>query len=150
MKRNRPHKPIAIGMLLFLALTLQACSSLGGLIGNPSEAAVRATWTPESHPTDLPFQVETEPISYFGEGPVVAIFGSQSADDDSPLRAVNITTDDFYDVSVLEPGPSKNWSRPIMAEDKDLFFQIGHILYALSPGGAVASVELEREAGLSE
>ena len=144
-KRSETQALAVIVVLLFLALTLAACSSLGGLIGHPSEAAVRATWTPESHPTDLPFQVETEPISYFGEGPVVAIFGSQSANDDSPLRAVNITTDDFYDVSVLEPGPSKNWSRPIIAEDKDLFFQIGHILYALSPGGAVASVELSFE-----
>lgn len=130
------------GALLILAFTLQACSSLGGLTGNAPEGAARVTWTAEPHSTDVPFHIEGETLSYFGDTPVLAIFGSVDPADDSPLQAFNLSTEDEYAISALTPGPISTWSRPIMAEDNTLFFQIGPKLYKLLPGGAAASVDL--------
>jgi len=142
VKRSKTQAPAVIGILLILAFALQACSSLGGLVGSAPEATARATWTPEPHPTDMPIQIEIEDYSYFEGVPVLAIFGSEDPESTAPLQAQNISTEDVYDVSALNPGPISTWSRPIMAEDKDIFFQIGPTLYALSPGGGVSSIEI--------
>ncbi|MBG0786288.1 MAG: hypothetical protein H0S79_14420 [Anaerolineaceae bacterium] len=133
MKRN------VIGALLLLAIALQACSFLGE---NTPDMAARATWTPQPLMTDEPYHVEVQDVSYFGDDTVVAIFGSQDPEDTAPLHVFNLTTEDVYDVSALTPGPISTWSRPIMTEDKQLFFQIGDTLYKLSPGGDVASIEV--------
>ena len=70
------------------------------------------------------------------------IFGSQNTDDETPLKILNISTDDVYDVSTITPAPVSTWSRPIVAENKDVYFQVGGILYVLSPGGQTRSNEL--------
>ena len=128
----------AVGVLLFLTFTLQACSSPGATRDMPA----RATWTPVAHPTDLPYQVEGEAPSYFGETPALVIFGSQNPEDKSPLQAINLSTEDDYDVAALTPGPLSTWSRPIMSADKELFLQIGPQLYQLLPGGSVTALDL--------
>jgi hypothetical protein len=142
VKRSKAQAPAVIGVLLILAFTLQACSSLGGLMGDAPQATPRATWTPESHPTDMPYHVEVEGFDFFGGMPFLAIFGREDPESTDPLQALNLTTEDVYDVSALTPGPISTWSRPITAEDKDIFFQIGNTLYALSPGGGVSSIEI--------
>ncbi|QRN82775.1 hypothetical protein JR338_10180 [Chloroflexota bacterium] len=137
MMKNQCIKRNVIGALLLLAITLQACSFLGE---NTPDMAARATWTPQPQMTDEPYHVEVEKVSYFGDDTVVAIFGSQDPEDTAPLQMFNLTTDDFYDVSALMPGPINTWSRPIMTAEKQLFMQIGNMLYKLSPGGGVASI----------
>lgn len=141
-KRSKAQAPAVIGILLSLAFALQACSSLGGLMGGTPEATPRATWTPESHPTDMPYHVEVEGYDYFDGMPFLAIFGREDPESTDPLQALNYSTKDVYNVLALPPGPISTWSRPIMAEDKDIFFQIGPTLYALSPGGGVSSIEI--------
>ena len=129
----------AMGVLLFLTFALTACFSMDG---QEPDMSARATWTPVAQPTDQPYQVEAKVPPYFGETPAVVIFGSQDPNDDSPLQAINLSTEDDYDVAALTPGPISTWSRPIMAEDNTLFFQIGPKLYKLLPGGGAASVDL--------
>ena len=141
-KRSKAHALAIIGVLLILAFTLPACSSLGRLMGGAPEATPRATWTPESHPTDMPYHVEAEGYDYFEGMLLLAVFGREDPESTDPLQALNFSTKDVYNVSALTPGPISTWSRPIMAEDKDLFFQIGHILYELSPRGGVSSIEI--------
>ena len=140
--RLKARTLVVVCALLFLTLVLQACSSIGSLVGEYPEGAVRATWTPVAHPTDQPFAVEVETYSYFGGTPLVVIFGSNDPEDDSPLQAINLATEDVYDVSTLTPGPISTWSRPILAEDKALFFQMGSRLHKLLPGGAVSAIDL--------
>lgn len=140
--KNMSLKRYGIGILLLLTLTLQSCSSLGSLFANSTEAMAHPTWTPQPQPTDQPYHVDVEEMSYFGEDAVVAIFGSNDPENTSPLLMQNLTTDDIYDISVLTPGPISTWSRPIMSEDKVLFFQIGGMLYKLLPGGGVSSIEI--------
>lgn len=130
------------GLLFLLAFILAACFSLGGLIGKTPEGVARATWTSEVHPTDLPYQVETEVLSYFGDAPVLAIFGSEDPEDKAPLQAFNLSTEDEYAISILPPGPISTWSRPMVAEDKSLYFQIGDQVYRLTPEGSAAAVDL--------
>ena len=105
-------------------------------------AGIRATWTPAPHSTDQPYEVDTKYMSYLGGGPALAIFGSLDPADTSPLKVWNITTDDVYDVSSITPASVDTWSRPIVAENKDVYFQIGSTLYNLSPGGQTHSIEL--------
>jgi len=104
--------------------------------------STRATWTPVAQPTDQPYQVETESLSYFGETPVLVIFGSQDPEDETPMKILNISTDDIYDVSTITSAPASTWSRPIVVENKDVYFQVGDTLYILSPGGQTHSIEL--------
>ena len=141
-KRSKAQAPAVIGILLILAFALQACSSLGGLMGDAPEATPRATWTPEPRSTDMPYHVEVEGFDYFEGMPFLAIFGRENPESTDPLQVLNLSTKDVYDVSTLTPGPISTWSRPIMAEDKNFFFQIGRILYKLSPGGGTASIEI--------
>ena len=147
VNRKRSQALTIVGALSILTLTLAACSSLGGLTSNDPEGVVRATWTPEVHPTDLPYRVESENISYFGDAPVVAIFGSADPADNSPLQAFNLSTEDEYAISALTPGPISTWSRPIMAENKNLYFQIGSQLYLLTPEGSTSVVGLPFDEG---
>ena len=93
-------------------------------------------------PTDQPDQIATESLSYFGQLPVLVIIGSQNPDDETPLKVLNISTDDVYDVSTITPAPVSTWSRPIMAENEDVYFQVGGTLYILSSGGQTRSIEL--------
>ena len=95
-----------------------------------------------SLPTDQPYQIATESLSYFGQLPVLVIFGSENPDDDTPLKVLNISTDDVYDVSMITAAPISTWSRPIVAENKDMYFQVGGTLYVLSLGGQTRSIEL--------
>ena len=135
---KQTHIWIIVGVLLGMTLILQACFSMD----SQEDFHARATWTPVAYSTDQPYHVEADIPSYFGEIPAVAIFGSQNPEDDTPLQAINLSTDDVYDVSSLTPGPTSTWSRPIMSDEKELFFQIGKKLYKLLPGGAVTSVDL--------
>lgn len=130
---------VLFGVLFFLLLGLSACSPSTGL---DQAAEVRATWTPIVQPTDQPNKIKTETLSYFGETPALLIFGSQDPADDTPLKVLNISTDDDYDVSTITPAPVNTWSRPIAAENKTVYFQIGGMLYVLSPGGQTHSIEL--------
>ncbi len=139
MMKNQSIKRNVIGALLLLAITLQACSFLWG--EHPGYGS-QATWTPQPQMTDEPYHVEVENVSYFGDDTVVAIFGSQDLEDTAPIQMFNLTTEDVYDVSALTRGPISTWSRPFMTEDKQLFFQIGDMLYKLSPGGGVSSIEV--------
>jgi hypothetical protein len=129
---------LVIGALLGIILLLQACSSLNATQDMPA----RATWTPVAQPTDQPYQVEAKAPPYFGDTPALVIFGSHDPGDNSPLQAINLSTEDDYDVAALTPGPISTWSRPIMAEDNTLFFQIGPELYKLLPGGGVTELDL--------
>jgi hypothetical protein len=138
---------ILLGVFFLLLMTAWICSNMISETNRGLQSSRRATWTPEAHPTDLPYQVEGESLSYFGDTPVVAIFGSQDPENDSPLQALNISTEDVYDVSGIPPAPSSDWSRPIMAENKDLYFQVGDQLYVLSPGGGIVTVALPYDAG---
>lgn len=133
---NSPWKTLIF--LALLMLYLQGCSSLG----EEQVIPVGATWTPEIYSTDQPFQVRTEDVSYFGSTPVLLFFGSIEPGDASPLRVINISTDDTYDASAIPPAPASEWSRPITAENRDVFFQVSDTLYALSPGGSSRSVAL--------
>jgi hypothetical protein len=133
---------VVVGALLEIILLLQACSSLSATQDMPT----RATWTPVAQPTDQPYQVESEILSHFGETPAVVIFGSQDPEDESPLQAINLSTEDVYDVAALTPGPISTWSRPIMSADKELYFQIGPQLYKLLPGGGVTATDLPFDA----
>ena len=129
---------IMVGVLLGMTLILQACSNLDPMEASPAWP----TWTPVAHPTDQPYQAEKVTPPYFGDTPFVAILGSHDPENDTSLQAINLSTDDVYDVSSLTPGPISTWSRPIMSTDKELFFQIGSKLYKLLPGGAMTSVDL--------
>ena len=129
------HKLLTVTLFMFC---LQGCA----IQGQQQEMIPRHTWTPIVQPTDQPFQVQPENLSYFGELPALVIFGSQDPDDETPLKVLNISTDDVYDVSTITPAPAGTWSRPIVAEDKDVYFQVGGTLYVLSPGGQVRSIEL--------
>ena len=130
---------LLFGISFLILLTLQACYPLNG-----SEQGVnpRATWTPMVQPTDQPFQFNSETFSYFGKTPALVIFGSRNPENETPLRVLNISTDDVYDVSMITPAPSSTWSRPILTEDMELYFQVGGTLYILSPGGQNRSIEL--------
>lgn len=140
MLKNQSVKRNVLGALLLLAITLQACSFMGE---STPDMAARPTWTPQPQMTDEPYHVEVDEVSYFGDDTVVAIFGSQDPEDTTPLQMFSLTTEDvYYDVSALTPGPISTWSRPFMTEDEQLFFQIGDMLYKLSPGGGVASIEV--------
>ena len=136
MRMKSPWKTLIFPALLMLCL--QGCSSLG----EEQVIPTGATWTPETYSTDQPFQVSTEAVSYFGNTPVLLFFGSIEPGNASPLRVINISTDDVYDVSAIPPAPVSEWSRPITAENKDVFFQVGDTLYVFSPGGAISSVVL--------
>ena len=138
LDRKKTRIRFAVGVLLFLTFSLQACSSPGATRDMPA----RATWTPVAHPTDQPYQAESEALSYFGETPAVVIFGSQDPDDDTPLQAINLSTEDIYNAAILGPGPISTWSRPIMSADKELFFQIGPKLYQLLPEGGAGAIDL--------
>lgn len=140
MKKNdgKNWKNLVI-VLIFLVLTLQACSSLSDV---NQAASTKATWTPVAQPTDQPYQVKTETLSYFGNTPVLVIFGSQDPEDATPLKQLNISTEDDYDVSSIPPASVSIWSRPIVAENKEVYFQVGDMLYVLSPGGQTRSIEL--------
>jgi len=130
---------ILLVLLISLLLTLPVCAPWGG----PTQATnVRETWTPESHPKDQPYQIQTETLSYFGDTPVLVIFGSQDPEDDSPLQAINISTEDDYDLSIISPAPVSTWSRPIVSGNKEVYFQVRGVLYILSPGGQTRSIEL--------
>ncbi len=53
-------------------------------------------------------------MSYFGNTPVLVIFGSQDPEDATPLKLLNISTEDDYDVSSIPPllsapGPDRLW-----------------------------------------
>lgn len=126
-------------VLIFLVLTLQACSSLSDV---NQAASTKATWTPVVQPTDQPYQVKTETLSYFGNTPVLVIIGSQDPEDAMPLKLLNISTEDDYDVSSIPPASVNIWSRPIVAENKEVYFQVGDMLYVLSAGGQTRSIEL--------
>ena len=130
MKHKTIRVGFAVAVLLFLAFVLQACSSLSVTQDLPA----RATWTPVAHPTDQPYRAKEEVLSYFGATPAIVIFGSQDPESDTPLQAINLSTEDVYDVAALTPGPINTWSRPIMSADKELFFQIGPQLHKLMPG----------------
>lgn len=132
---------VLVSVLFVLVLSLQACSPLSEMDMGET-AGVRATWTPAPHSTDQPYEVDTKYMSYLGGGPVLAIFGSLDSADTSPLKVWNITTDDVYDVSSIAPASVDTWSRPIVAENKDVYFQTGSTLYILSPGGQTRSIEL--------
>ena len=136
--KNKRMKRYAIAFLLLLTVTLQACSSLGG---TPASTA-RATWTPQAQSTDQPYYVEQSEYSFLGDDAVVAIFGSKNPEKITPLRTDNLTTDDIYDVSAITPDSMDTWSRPIMTEDKVIFFQVGGMLYKLMPGGGMSSIEI--------
>ena len=129
------HKLFTVILFMFC---LQGC----GFQGQQQEMIPIRTWTPIAQPTDRPFRVQPENLSYFGETPVLVIFGSQDPMDTSPLRVLNISTDDVYDVSTITPAPTNTWPRPVVAEDKEVYFQVGGTLYVLSPGGQVRSIEL--------
>ena len=136
--KNKCMKRYAIAFLLLLTVTLQACSSLGGT--PPSTA--RATWTPQAQSTDQPYHVEQSEYSFLGDDAVVSIFGSKNPEKITPLRTDNLTTDDIYDVSAITPDSMDTWSRPIMTEDKVIFFQVAGMVYKLLPGGGVSSIEV--------
>ena len=138
-KNNGMTAKILLGLPLLLLLILQSCSLSAGV--NPTEHA-GATWTPVAHPTDRPYQVKTETVSYFGSTPFLVILGSRGPDDNAPLQVLNISTEDIYDVSEIPPAPASTWSRPIASENKDVYFQVEDTLYILSPGGQTRSVEL--------
>ena len=132
---------VLVSVLFVLVLSLQACSPLSEMDMRET-AGIRATWTPAPHPTDRPYEVDTKYMSYLGGGPVLAILGSLDPEDTAPLKVQNITTDDVYDVSSITPASANTWSRPIVAENKDVYFQVGSTLYILSPGGKTRSKEL--------
>jgi hypothetical protein len=123
---------------ILCGVCLQGCTSRW----QSQEISVKATWTPMSLPTDQPYQVEPEKLSYFGELPALVIFGSQAQGDGTPLKILNLSTEDEYDVSSIPPSSADIWSRPIVGENKDVYFQMGDMLYILSPGGQVRSIEL--------
>ena len=129
------HKLFTVTLFMFC---LQGCA----FQVQQQEMIPIRTWTPIAQPTDQPYQIATESLSYFGQLPVLVIFGSQDPMDTSPLRVLNISTNDVYDVSTITPAPASTWSRPIVAEDKEVYFQVGGTLYVLSPGGQVRSIEL--------
>ena len=140
MKHNRcMTQKVLFGVLFFILLGLPACSPS---IGLDQTAEVRATWTPAVHPTDQPYEVNTDDLSYFEGIPVLVIFDGKDPDGLSSLQVVNISTDDDYDVSSIIPAPTGTWSRPIVAENKEVYFQVGGMLYILSPGGQTRSIEL--------
>ena len=138
-KKYRLIWKLLFGISSLLLLTLQACYPL---TGSEQGVAPRATWTPMVQLTDKPFQFKSETFSYFGETPALVIFGSRNPEDETPLKILNISTDDVYEVAMITPAPASTWSRPILAEDQELYFQIGDMLYILSPGGQVRSIEL--------
>jgi hypothetical protein len=144
--RDSLRAVILLGVFFLLLMTAWICSNMISETNRGLQSSRRATWTPVAHPTDLPYQVEGETLSYFGDMPAVVIFGSQDPDDDSPLQAINISTDDVYDVTDIPPAPGSDWSRPVMAENKDLYFQVGDKLYVLSPGGGMDMVDLPYDA----
>ena len=140
MKHNRCiTRKVLFGVLFFILLGLPACSPS---IGLDQTAGVRATWTPAVHPTDQPYEVNTDDLSYFEGIPVLVIFDGKDPDGLSSLQVVNISTDDDYDVSSIIPASANTWSRPVVAENKDVYFQVGGTLYILSPGGQTHSIEL--------
>ncbi len=132
---------VLVSVLFVLVLSLQACSPLSEMDMGET-AGVSATWTPAVHPTDQPYEVDTTYMSYLGGDPVLVILGSLDPTDTSPLKVENISTDDVYDVSSISPASASTWSRPIVAENKDVYFQVGGTLYILSPGGQTRSIEL--------
>ena len=138
-KNNCWTRKFLFGLSFLLLLTLQACFPAAG---QNQEANPEPTWTPMSLPTDQPYQVTPDNLSYFKETPALIIFGSQDPADNTPLEILNISTEDEYDVSSIPPVSANTWSRPIVAENKDVYFQTGGTLYVLSPGGQIRSVEL--------
>ena len=89
-KNNSVPRKFLFGLSFLLLLTLQACFPISG---QNQETNPRATWTPMNLPTDQPYQIATESLSYFGQLPVLVIFGSQNPDDETPLKVLNISTD---------------------------------------------------------
>jgi hypothetical protein len=111
---RKAHSFVGVSIMMVLMLEMQACSSMGSLVGENPEGAVRATWTPVVHPTDESYAVEVETFSGLAESPLVVIFGGDDPEDDSPLQATNLSTEDIYDVSTLDrsaPGPGRFWQR---------------------------------------
>ena len=141
MKKDdvRLAQKILFIVLLILVLCLSACSSM-------SEAdqhfEVRATWTPAAYPTDQPYEANTDDLSYFGGTPFLVILGSEDTSDEFPLQVQNFSTDDIYDFSLVPSTSADTWSRPIVAENKDVYFQVGDSLYVLSPGGQMRSIKM--------
>ena len=133
------HKLFTVTLFMFC---LQGCA----FQVQQQEMIPIRTWTPIAQPTDRPFQAQPENLSYFGETPVLVIFGSQDPMDTSPLKVLNISTDDAYDVSTITPASTNTWSRPIAAENKEVYFQVGGTLYVLSPGGQNRSIKLPYDA----
>ena len=142
MRKNNKgmNRKALVNILILILLGLPACSPLDGL-DQPVE--VRATWTQVAHPTDQPYEVNTDDLSYIGRTPALILLGSQDPADESPILVQNISTDDVYDFSSIPPTSADTWSRPIVAENKDVFFQVGGMLYILSPGGQTRSVEIQ-------